>query len=353
MKSKKHLLKGAAIATLLASSIPSHVATTTPKKQQVSKNKLRTYKQTPYTMNVAYTPSTLQFSRHDSAVVKTIENLIDVGLHDVEQLLVFSPRKREEFQHLHDQLEILKDDVSNTLSILLQQQVSVRQRYLSKVHRILKQLRSYQQHTRNKQTLKLIASTIVALSFVAFLSAHSKRMSDEEATRRRRHVYRFYQALDQHRQSGFEEQVALVQKDTDNIPPEFRCPLTNKLKVVPVRIGEEPETYDAGSLLMWIQEHLPHHKKQDVIASLVIDDKLQDQVYDYLWRRLVYRRKILPQYMQVARYYPGTGSKEYMDALQRFNKQKKKMSITTGQQKDAGKSGAGRGASSKKSTSQS
>jgi hypothetical protein len=346
MKSKKNLLKGAAIATLLASSPSLGGSTALSNKQVVSKSK----RNQRLTTDLVYTPTTtttIPSSRRDVAVVKEIENLVDIGLHNVEQLLDL--QKKTELLHLHDQLTTLKDDVSNTLSILLQQHADVRKRYLSKVNRILEQLRSYRQHTRNKQTLKLIASTIVVLSFVAFLSARSKRMSDEESTRRLRHVYRFYQALDQHRQSGFEQQVALVQKAPDNIPPEFRCPLTNKLKVVPVRIGEEPETYDAGSLLMWIQEHLPHHKKQDVIAALNIDNKLQDQVYEYLKRRLVYRRKILPQYMQVARYYPGTGSKEYMDALQRFNTQKKKLSITS-QQKNAGKSGASHGGMSRTPT---
>lgn len=346
MKSKKNLLKGAAIATLLASSPSLGGSTTLSNKQVVSKSK----RNQRLTTDLVYTPTTtISSSRRDVAMVKEIENLVDIGLHDVEQLLGLRLQKRAELLRLHDQLTTLKDDVSNTLLILLQQQADVRKRYLSRLHRILEQLRSHRQHIRNKKILKLIVSTIVALSFVAFLSARSKRISDEEATRRRRHVHRFYQALDKHRQSGLEEQVALVDKAPDHIPPEFRCPLTNKLKVVPVRIGEEPETYDAGSLLMWIQEHLPHYKKQDVIAALNIDNQLQDQVYDYLKRRLVYRRKILPQYMQVARYYPGTGSKEYMDALQRFNTQKKKMSITS-QQKDAGKSGASHGRMSRTPT---
>ena len=351
MKTKKHLWKGAAVATLLASSSSLGGSTATSRKQVISKSNLPSYKQQQYT-DVAYKPfSTKATVPHPMLLM---DNMIHAGLRDVKQLVrSSSSQKRAELQNLQDQLTNLKEELYRIPFIDVLTQASVRKRYLSKIHSILKQLRSYQQqqHTRNKQTLKLIASTIVALSFVAFLTTRSKRISDQEATRRRRHVYRFYQALDQHRQSGFEEQVALVQTATDNIPPEFRCPLTNKLKVVPVRIGEEPETYDAGSLLMWIQEHLPHHKKQDVIAALVIDDKLQDQVYDYLWRRLVYRRKILPQYMQVARYYPGTGSKEYMDALQRFNTQKKKMSITS-QQKDAGKSGASHGAQNKRPTTQ-
>jgi len=351
MKSKKHLLKGAAIATLLASSVPGLSASP-------SKDKITTMThQHRHPATIASIPNTL--SRSVAANTKTIESLIDMGLQSVEQLLEISPRKRKELQPLYHQLKVLKDDVVNTIPMLLQQQQEVRQRYLTKVQHILKKLRSLQRHVRNKRTLQFLLNTIVALCFATVMAAPTVVMSNKESSRRRRSSYRFYQALDRQYQSGIDQQIVLLNNTPYSIPTKFRCPLTNKLKVVPVRIGDQEETYNAESLLTWIQENLPYYTKKDLISTLTIDDKLQHEIDEYLQKRMTYRKKVLPEYMQtVPSYYPGINMDEYMQALQKFEAgktyhkngdislYKKKLAQIeqkwkpTSQQKDAGKNTA-------------
>lgn len=312
MKLKKGLLSKALMTTaLLASSTPmlSAGANQLSKNKQMTKNRKK--------QHINGLPAKLVVGIDQT---KVMESLIDTGLKDIQELEhVVSQRTRIEIQPIYDQLKILKDDVTTTIPILLHEHQEIRQRYLSKIHQILRKLRSYQRRVRNKRILKFIVDIIISLSFAGFVMAPVKIMSRKQVNDRRRKIHRFYQALDAHHQTGLGEQILFLEKAPSSIPHEFRCPLTQKVKAVPVRIGDEPETYNAESLLEWLQQHLPFYKRQDLISALSIDEKLQDDIYNYLWRRMVHRKKVLPQYMKaISSYYPGVGMDEYMQALQRF-----------------------------------
>jgi hypothetical protein len=338
MKPKKHLLKGVAIASLLLGSSLSSSATASSSKKQVrSKNKqLSSYRHTFPSASVGVSTPQSQTHRRRGhrqddvpVVMKTMEHLIDQGLREIGQQLSSLPssstRTRNPLQRIYDQLLVLKDDVSHTLSSVLSQEPDVRQRSLTKIHRLLKELRLRKQKIRHQKTLNILINTIVALSFMAFLMTPWTKISKQQNDKRRRRVYRIYQAMEYHRQGVLGQQIDLAHRAPEHIPDEFLCPLSKQLIGVPVRIGDEPETYDAGSLLLWTTEHLPHYKKHEVMSALSVDEQLLDQINQYLFNRCVYRNKILPECMEMFRYFPGTGSQEYMSAKQSFQQNAKRL----------------------------
>lgn len=304
---KKKLLSSAVIASLLASTTPS---VTIKKPVTSSKNSL------------AQRSSLLLSSPATDR--NALANLINVGMEQVQKLIQSSPKKQE-LEDIYRQLSVLKQDVTQTLSVLLQQEQQVRQSYIMKVKNLLKRVRQYRQHVRNKQTLKEVSGIIILLSYLLFWSQLDE--SRQDATLRRKRVIRLYQQMDRVRQSELSQQIKLLQM-IRNTPKEFLCPLTGNLKMIPVHIGKEKETYDAVSLIEWVKTHLPHYQQKHVsrfISSFVIDHELQDRIYEYLLTRHNLRKRVLPDYMEVARYYPGTGSQQYMQALERFNRNKQKI----------------------------
>lgn len=89
-------------------------------------------------------------------------------------------------------------------------------------------------------------------------------------------------------ENGIIEKANLIDESDVDIPNNYTCPITFRLKIVPIKIGNVPFSYEGNSIISWLKRNrtIPLTNEEipdDQVASLLsIDDNLRNEIWDYI-----------------------------------------------------------------------